>query len=68
MAQEVTYPNVTVKLTGEDGNAFGLIGAVQLAVTRAHGVAAGNAVANAAMDCGSYDELLAYVMNTVHVR
>lgn len=68
MAQEVTYPDVTVKLTGESGNAFSVIGAVQLAIQEQHGYGAGAAFANAAMDCTSYDELLAFAMATVHVR
>lgn len=69
MAQEVvTFDDVTVKLTGEDGNAFGIIGKVAQALNRTHGVAVGGEFARLAMDCGSYDELLAYVQRTVHVE
>jgi hypothetical protein len=32
---DVKYPNVTVKLTGQDGNAFMIIGSVQRELRRA---------------------------------
>lgn len=31
---EVKYPNITVQLTGEDGNAFSIIGRVRKAMRR----------------------------------
>lgn len=68
MAQEVTHPEVTVKLTGEDGNAFAIIGRVAREISSTYGAPVGKAFAHAAMDCGSYDELLAFVQRTVHVR
>lgn len=59
--------DITVKLTGEDGNAFAIIGAVASALRRQVGVAASLDYTSAAMDCGSYDELLVLTMSTVHV-
>ena len=33
---DVKYPDITVKLAGEDGNAFAIMGAVTKALRRAH--------------------------------
>ena len=68
MAQEVTYPDVTVQLTGQDGNAFVLIGIVRTAIRKAHGQEAADTFAHEAMSCKSYAELLGYLQDTVHVQ
>ncbi len=68
MASDKTYPDVTVKLTDGSGNAFAIIGAVNRAITKAHGAAAGAEWSKGAMDCGSYDELLCLAMDTVNVE
>lgn len=64
-----TKPNeVIVQLTGEDGNAFAIIGAVSKALRKAgFGTEAKN-WSQAAMACGSYDDLLALAMDTVDCR
>jgi len=64
----VQYPDVTVRLVGEDGNALHIIGTVSQALRRAHGHGAANTFMDAALDSGSYDELLALVQRTVVVR
>jgi hypothetical protein len=61
------YPNVKVQLTGEDGNAFAIIGAVSKALRREEGSEAATAWTTYAMDSSSYDELLARAMETVVV-
>ncbi len=62
-----TYPDVEVQLTGRDGNAFAIIGAVSGALRRQVSPEAANKFSHEAMDCGSYDDLLALAMNTVRV-
>jgi len=64
----VTYPNITVKLSGEDGNAFNIIGVVS------RGMRTGDVPLKEvklwkkeAMHRGSYDELLQFCMNTVNI-
>jgi hypothetical protein len=64
----VKYPDVTAKLIGEDGNAFGIIGTVNRALKRAHGIDAADAFTAEAMNCTSYDALLCLVQNTVNVE
>ena len=62
------YPNVTVQLTGEDGNAFFIIGKVQRAL-RAAGVA--NHVVADYVDeatAGDYDHLLLTTTQWVNVE
>lgn len=63
-----TYPTVTVKLTGEDGNVFAIIGAVSKALKRAGKPDAAAEFSAAAFRCGSYDEVLRLCMATVEVR
>ena len=65
----VRYPDVTVKLTDEDGNVFNLIGLVRNAILENHGsIAASVFVNEATSTCGSYDELLRFIMRTVVVE
>lgn len=62
------YPNVTVKLSGEDGNAFAVIGRVAAALRRA-GIA--REQVNAFYDqatLGDYDHLLQTCMKWVRVK
>jgi len=63
----VQYPDVTVQLTGKDGNAFAIIGRIQSALAAYVSKDAADAWALAAMMCGSYDELLNLARSTVHV-
>ena len=62
------YPNVTVQLTGEDGNAFAIMGAVSKALRR-------NDVSQDEIDeyhrdstSGDYDHLLRTAMKWVNVN
>lgn len=74
----VTYPNVTVQLTGEDGNGFVIIARVGKAIRQSFGTdsfadreagrAAEKAFRDEAMRSESYDALLAFVMRTVEVQ
>ena len=61
-----TYP-VEVELVGHDSNAFNVIARVARVLRREVSPEAASEYTDAAMDCGSYDELLAYTMATVHV-
>ncbi len=61
------YPHVRVKLTGRDGNAFAVLGAVSSALRRA-GVAKEERDAFfAEATAGDYDHLLATAMRWVDV-
>ena len=67
------YPGVTVRLTGGDGNAFGIIGAVSRALTLAERAGdvpadAGAKWTQAALRAESYDELLRLARRTVTVE
>jgi hypothetical protein len=62
-----TYPQVTVQLTGTDGNVFSIIGRVAKALRRHIGPGAETEFTNAAFACGSYDDVLILVMRTVDV-
>lgn len=62
------YPEITVQLTGMDGNAMSVIAAVSKALKRAGLPDAATDFVNAAIDCESYDDLLRLCMNTVAVE
>jgi hypothetical protein len=62
---EVTYPDVHVELSGQDGNAFVIIGRVSGAIRKAHGDEAATRFTSQASETQSYDELLQFVMRTV---
>lgn len=66
-ASEVRYPDVNVKLTGEDGNAAVIISRVRSAIHRKRGQKAANDFATEAFEAGSYDEVLRLCMKTVNV-
>jgi hypothetical protein len=63
----VKFPQVTVQLTGKDGNAFAIMGAVQAAMRKA-GIDKTDidTYMNDAMS-GDYDNLLRVSMDTVNV-
>ena len=61
------YPDVVVQLTGTDGNAFAVIGAVEKALRAAVGGGAADDFRDEATK-GDYDELLRTVMRWVEVR
>ena len=66
-ANDVLYPNVTVQLTGIDGNAFAILGKVQKAL-RANGCTDEQvAEYNTEATSGDYDNLLRVTMRTVDV-
>jgi hypothetical protein len=67
MSTEITYPDVTVQLTGQDGNAFNIIGLIHRAIAEQVGGTEANAWTLGATMCGSYDELLYLAQTTVHV-
>lgn len=65
---DVKYPNVSVQLSGEDGNAFFIIGRVQKALRRA-GVPNGELEAFVAeAESSDYDNVLRTCMRWVDVR
>lgn len=62
---DVRYPEIVVRLTGEDGNAFAVLGRVQRAM-RAGGVPAEEVeLFMAEATAGDYDALLGTVMRWV---
>lgn len=62
---DVKYPGVHVRLTGQDGNGFMIIGRVRKALKRA-GVASSEIEAfTKEAQSGDYDNLLQTVMRTV---
>ena len=64
---DVTYPDITVELSGQDGNAFAIIGRVSKAITREEGKDAARRCSEQAMLSVSYDDLLQFCMSTVNV-
>jgi hypothetical protein len=63
----VKYPEVQVQLTGEDGNAFAILGAVSDALKRAGVDKAERDAFFAEATAGDYDALLRTAMNWVVV-
>jgi hypothetical protein len=61
------HPHVHVQLSGRDGNAHALIGAVAQALRRQVSDSAATAFTTAAYACGSYDQLIQLAMATVTV-
>ena len=64
---EVKYPNVEVQLTGEDGNAFAIMGAVSTALRRAGVPAEEITKYKEESMSGDYDNLLVTAMRWVSV-
>lgn len=62
------YPEVTVKLIGQDGNAFNIIGLVAAALKKAGHKEAAAEFTQRAFDSGSYDEVLRLVRESVAVK
>ena len=68
MSTGVKYPNIKVQLTGNDGNAFAIMGAVQTALRR-NGVPPEEVKAYVEESMsGDYDNLLRTAMRWVDVR
>jgi hypothetical protein len=64
---EVKYPDINVQLTGEDGNAFAVIGLVNRALLRAGVSADERAAFRTEAMSGDYDNVLATAMRWVDV-
>lgn len=67
-ATSIRYPNITVQLTGNDGNAFAVMGAVSGALRRAGVVQSEIATFRAEAMDGDYDHLLQTCMKWVNVE
>lgn len=65
---QVKYPGITVQLSGKDGNAYAVMGAVADAIRRVHGPQEANAYVREAREQESYDALLQHAMRTVEVQ
>jgi hypothetical protein len=63
----VKFPDVEVKLLGEDGNVFAIIGRVNRALRRAGHPEAASEFTQEAMSQESYDHVLLLVQRTVEV-
>lgn len=61
----IRYPNVKVRLSGVDGNAFAIMGAVSKALRRANVSQEEIRLFRAAATAGDYDALLMTCMNWV---
>jgi hypothetical protein len=64
---QITFPDVKVRLVGEDGNAFNIIGRVSLALCRAGYHDAAEQFVKDASNSKSYDDLLGLALRTVDV-
>ena len=64
---DITYPDVTVQLSGRDGNAFAILAATKTAIEQQVGKEEAKAYIAEAMSQESYDELIRYTMRTVVV-
>ncbi|MEU3704711.1 hypothetical protein AB0E82_20780 [Streptomyces anulatus] len=67
MSEAPQHPNVTVQLSGEDGNVYSVIGLVQKALRKAGHREAATEFGQAALGSGSYDEVVQLAMRTVDV-
>ena len=66
---EVKYPNITVELVGQNGNAFNLMGLVNQALRKGKvSQEERNLFMKEAMSSGSYDNLLVTLMKWVNVE
>lgn len=65
--QGFDHRDVTVQLTGEDGNAFTIIGTCAQAIRRDAGDVAATTWVERATRCTSYDSLLAFCVSTLDV-
>jgi hypothetical protein len=65
---EVKYPEVQVKLVGEDGNAFAIMSRVMTALSRAGVTQAEQEAYYAEATSGDYDHLLQTTMTWVSVK
>lgn len=63
----IKYPDITVELTGQDGNAFNLISIVQKVLREQVSAEASLQFSSAAMFANSYDDLLGLIQRTVNV-
>lgn len=68
MSNEVKYPEITVQLTGQDGNIFGLIGICTRAMRRANvSMEECNHFVDEVTSAKNYNEALAVIMRWVDV-
>ncbi len=67
MTDDVKFPDVEVQLTGEDGNAFAIIGRVKRALIQAGEQEGAKEFTEAAFKQESYEDLLRLAMDTVDV-
>jgi hypothetical protein len=66
----IEFPDIDVQLTGNDGNVFAIIGAVNKALRRSGdpaAVARQETFTADAMSCESYDAVIQLAMRTVNV-
>jgi hypothetical protein len=64
----VRYPDIKVRLVGEDGNAFAILGRVSSALRKAHVDKAERDAFMAEATAGDYNDLLATCMEWVDCR
>lgn len=67
MSTTIKYPNITVKLVGEDGNAFAIMGRVTSALRRADVPLEERIKFREECMSGNYDNLLRICMTWVYV-
>lgn len=64
---DVKYPEIEVQLSGEDGNAFAIMGRISQAIRRQVGNSEAEEYVREAQESESYDALLRHAMRTVTV-
>jgi hypothetical protein len=67
MENEIKFPDVTVELVGQDGNAFAILGRVAAALRKAGHTDSVDEYMREAMS-GDYDNLLRVTAQTVNVE
>lgn len=68
MSRDVKYPDITVQLTGEDGNAYAILGAVSAALKQAKVSTEEVQKFMAEATAGDYNHLLTTAMKWVDVQ
>ena len=68
MNSNVKFPNVKIKLIGEDGNAFAIMGRVSAAMRRAGCTSEDISAYTTAATSGDYSNLLRVTSETVSVK
>lgn len=67
MTSPLTFKDVQVQLSGQDGNVFSILGRCSNAIKAKHGAEAAREWQSAAMGSGDYNDVLNFCMDTLDV-